>query len=254
METEEWIGCGNDTHDTYCLCDVVIKNPLPPITDCIRDGVADLWMGRELCEMKEYCYPWDDQKILDYLCDLRTFYDAWHDNQRAGIQAISLEEMEPLIRHDGEPQYSWWGRIREAFQYAMNRFDHCPTLIIRHLCLTPQELMEGLTTGKCGDGWTDERIKEIDSLLMEDNPNFRAISRDTGLTVAFINGLRKYWESRRERQGRTQDNPARELMHSLARNTDMTPRQIVDEVHRQYGFVYARSSVGKYRRRINKEQ
>lgn len=251
MESEDWIGCGHASHDTYCLCDVVITNPLPPVEDCIRDGVTDLWMGKELCDIKGYCLPWDNQKILDYLVDLRTFYDAWHDNQRTGIQAKHLEEMEPVMRIDDEPWPSYWGRVREAFQYAMDRFDHCPTSIIKHLCLTPQALMEGLTTGKCGDGWTEERIKELDTFLMEENLNFRAISRDSNLTVAVINGLRKYWDARRNRTGKGSDNPARERMHWLARNTKMKPRVIVDIVHQEYGFVYAPSSISKYRRRLN---
>lgn len=83
--TEEWIGCGISAHSPECLCDVIITKPLPPLEEVLQDGVYDLWMGKELCDLKGYCIPWTQDKILDYLTDLEKFYDSWHENIRMGL-------------------------------------------------------------------------------------------------------------------------------------------------------------------------
>jgi hypothetical protein len=250
MKTEEWIGCGISAHSPECLCDVIIRQPLPPLNEVLRDGVYDLWMGKELCDLKGYCVPWTNDKILDYLTDLEKFYDAWHENLRMGLDAEQLSDVQPLVFNEGEPQFVHWRVIREAFQYCMTKFTDSPNAIIMQLCITPQELLDALCTGKSNGKWDYNDIDKLDKLFMEQAIQYTAIADELNITVATVRGLKKYWDSRRVRG----DNPAKSLMHNLATTTTMPPREVIDEVYKQYGVLYSRSTVTKTRSRAKDKQ
>lgn len=251
MTTEETVGCGISAHSLDCLCDVVITNPLPPLEECITDGVYDVWMGKELADLRNYCVPWTNEKILDYFSDLVKFYDSWSENMKLGLDAEQLSEMEPLVFNHSEPQFVHWRIIREAFQYCMTKFSDSPKHIILQLCITPQELMNALTTGKTENKkWNYLTIDQMDELYSRQAINYTDIADELNITIATARGLKKYWDSRRTRG----DNPAKTYMHNLATTTDMPPREVIDAVYKQYGVLYSRSTVTKTRSRAKNKQ
>jgi hypothetical protein len=252
MEMEE-LGCGVATHGADCLCDVVITHALPPLGQCMTNAVQDMWMGKEMCKMRGYGIPWRDSDILSYLEDMEKFYDAFHSNEKLNNHdAMVLKDMEPILHDDSDSPYEKWGDIRDAVHYAMDRFDDDLNTILRQLHITPQEFIDSATTLKGGSGWTEKLVDQMETMFMDINPNYAQIARDLGVTVAVVHGLRKYWIQRRKRKDYegTKD-PAAEYMHSLCRNTNMTPKDIIAEVKEKYGKVYARSSVSRYRTRAS---
>lgn len=74
--SEEWLGCGVEGHDDTCLCDVVITEPTPIR---VADAVNEMFMGRQICDLRGYGRPWTTETMLDYFSDLCTFYDKWYD-------------------------------------------------------------------------------------------------------------------------------------------------------------------------------
>lgn len=244
---ETWLGCGVTGHDESCLCDVVITNPLPPINESIRDGVRDLWMGAELCELKGYGVPWTREKILDYLVDLETFYDAYHYSKHS-LSGDSLYEMEPLSFNDDDSPFVRWGKVREVVQYAMDKFGDSLVDIMNYYELSPQFLMDSLTTNKSGGVWDSDKVAKLDELFMADNLNYREIARYMNLSVATVNGLRKYWVARRERL-KGGDKPAQRMLHKLAKETTLSSKEIVDAVHKEFGKLYRTTAVNKIRSR-----
>ena len=251
--SDEWLGCGHSDHTPDCLCDVVITNPLPPITELYRgDVVSQLWMGKELADLKEYCIPWDDNKILDFFEDLVKFYDAYHDADGNIVRDSSaLVDMEPLLRYDDEQLMPWWGRIRHAVQFAMDHYDNSIDEILEHLQVTPQEFMEAATTNKAGDGWDVGMLLDFDKALMNPPLKWKRIARVFDLTVSTARGLDKYWSARRLRIHGS-DNPARDYFQKLCLETDMSPKEIEDEVYNRYGVVYNSTYVRKYRSRVRR--
>lgn len=245
--TEMWLGCGVTGHDESCLCDVVIKEPLPPINESIKDGVRDLWMGKELCDLKGYGVPWTRESILDYLVDLETFYDAYHYSKHS-LSGESLYEMEPLEFKDDDSPFVRWGQVREVVQYAMDKFNDSLVDIMNYYELSPELLMDSLTTGKSGIVWDETLVGKLDELFMADNLNYRDIARQLNLTVAMVNGIKKYWTVRRERL-KGGDKPAQNLLHKLAKETDMSPRDIVERVQIEFGKEYKPTVVNKIRSR-----
>ncbi len=69
------LGCGVADHDSTCLCDVIVKEPTPI---GVADAVDEMWMGRQLCEIRGYGSPWTGESLADYFTDLCRFYDEWH--------------------------------------------------------------------------------------------------------------------------------------------------------------------------------
>lgn len=245
MENE--LGCGVTGHDLSCLCDVVITDPLPPIHECIPNGIDDLWMGREICELRGYCIPWKRDTILDFFTDLVTFYDAYHYSKHS-LVGDSLHEMEPLVFKDEDSPFVRWGIVREAVQYAMDKFNDSLVDIMDYYELSPQFLMDSLTTNKSGGKWDRDKVARLDSLFMADNLNYRDIARYMSLSNATVNGLRKYWQARRERL-KGGDKPAQRMLHKLAKETELSSQEIVDIVHKEFGKLYRPTAVNKVRSR-----
>lgn len=247
---ESPLGCGVMEHEESCLCDVIITKPLPPLEECFRNAVEESFMGSKLCELRGYSAPWTNDKMLDYFTDMTTFWDAFHYEKKVFTTDVNtLEEVEEIVLHD-EPAFIKWGKIRDAIQTNMDRFDACLTDIIQHLSLEPQETMAALTTNKGGDGWTYEKIDKLDKLFMTEQ-NMSEIARQMDISVGIIKGLVKYWDKRRQRQG-TVVNPPRALLHELCRNTNLTATKILEMVYNETGFVYTKSAVSKYRTRFKK--
>jgi len=66
--------CGVDTHPDECLCDVIITTPTPIR---VPDAVDEMWMGAQVCEIRNYGRPWSTDSMLNYFADLCLFYDRW---------------------------------------------------------------------------------------------------------------------------------------------------------------------------------
>lgn len=246
---ESPIGCGVLEHDESCLCDVIITNPLPPLQECFRDAIEESFMGSRICKIRGYSAPWTSAKMLDYFEDMTMFWDAFHTEQKVFTTDVdTLNDVEEVVLEQDDPPFIKWGKIRDAVQTNMDRFDASLVNILQHLSLDPQDTMDALTTNKGGTGWTYERIEELDKLFMSE-PNMTEISNQTGISYGMIKGLVRYWEKRRKRQG-TGANPARALLHELCRNTDMTCTQIIEKVKQETGHVYTKSAISKYRIRF----
>jgi len=251
METE--YGCGVATHDSNCLCDVIITNPLPPLEDCMTNAVQDMWMGKQMVKMRGYSIPWRDSDILDYLEDMRMFYDAWHESKTITNQdAQTLEEMEVIFEDYSDSPWEKWGDIRTAVHYAMDRFDYGITRVLMHLQISAQTFVDAATTLKGGSGWTTEKLEKLEELLLTPDVTQKQIMDELDISISVVRGLTKYWEEPRNRVDYASRNDiAAQYMHQLCRNTSMTPRQIVDEVKQKHGKEYSRSTITNYRRRAN---
>lgn len=91
------MNCGNKEHDEECLCDVVV-HAITPIA--VGDGVHEMWMGKELCNIQGYNAPWTTDKMLDYFTDMCTFYDRWSalQKQKYAHQNPAHERMVQLLQ------------------------------------------------------------------------------------------------------------------------------------------------------------
>lgn len=248
-------GCGVAEHDEFCLCDVVITKPLPPLNECFRDAVAEMWMGKELCELKDYGVPWDNESILNYLSDLKTFYDEFHNNP------ITLElpkeqiDIVPLVKEYREQNAQWNLRVRNAVQYHMDNHNESICSILESLGLTPQIFIDSATAYNGGE-WDWERLALLDKMFSEHVFVLTRISNTVGCNIDVVKGLKKYWVPRRMRQGQG-NNPARQLLGKLSVDPEcahMSTRDICIIVEREYGVHYTNSAVSKIRNRTKRRQ
>ena len=247
---EQELGCGTAGHDPACLCDVVIERPLPPLTECMTNVVQDLDMGIQVAELRGYGIPWTNDSILDFLCDVQKFWDAWK-NQRNNADYTTLEAMPPIESNSFRYIQDFWRETRDAVMYAMNRWDSPLADILGQLCVSPQQFMDSVTNGHNPDVWDYPRLEKLEALFMEENLNFANMARTMDMTLANITGLRKYWAQRRDRSIGS-DNPAKDYMHKLAL-TDLKPSVVVRMVKEKHGVEYSRASVSKYRERAVKK-
>lgn len=245
---EQELGCGTAGHDPACLCDVVIVRPLPPLTECMTNVVQDLDMGPQVAELRDYGIPWTRETMLDFLCDVQKFWDAWK-TQRNNNDYTTLEAMPPIVWDTSRYMQDLWREVRECVLYAMNRWD-CPLGdILAQLQVTPQHFMDSVTNGHNTGVWDYPRLEKLEALFMEQNLNFASMARTMEISSDQIDGLRKYWAQRRERHIGS-DNPAKDYMHQLAL-TDLKPSVVVRMVKEKHGVEYSRASVSKYRERAH---
>jgi len=247
---EQELGCGVAGHDPACLCDVVIGRPLPPLEKCMTNVVRDLDMGLEVAELRGYGIPWTRDSILDFLCDVQKFWDAWK-HQRVNSNYTTLEAMPAIVCDTYQYIQDFWREVRDAVLYAMNRWD-CPLVdILNQLQISPQQFIDSVTNGHNPDVWDYPRLEKLEALFMEENLNFANMARTMDISLGNITGLRKYWAQRRERLVGS-DNPAKDYMHKLAL-TDLAPSVVVRMVREKHGVEYSRASVSKYRERAHKK-
>jgi hypothetical protein len=249
-EELELLGCGVAEHDESCLCDVVITKPLPPLEECFKDAVAEMFMGKELCEIKDYCAPWTNEKILSYLEDMRTFYDEFHSHP---LLSLGVEKM---VKDFNEPSAKWWARVCNMVQHYMDNTDSKLVDIIQAMGLTPQEFIDIATHHNAGDGWDKDRLNMLDSMFSKDVFVLTRIAKEVNITVPTATGLRRFWIPRRMRNGQGQ-NKARVMLGNLALDpayAHLSTRQICDIVNAQYGTEYTNSLVSKIRNRTRARQ
>ncbi len=250
MEAE--LGCGTAGHDPACLCDVVIRQPLPPLHECFRDAVQELGMGAQIAELRDYGIPWTDETILDFLCDVQKFWDAWNDRLANGDYR-QLVDVPPLRFESSIKNFHKWAEVREAVLFCMNRFGESLVTILDHLGVSADLFMASATQNKVGVGWRMSEMRDLDEAMMRPNLVMTEVAEIFSLSPRTVEGLRKYWDERRKRLEYGGDNPARMYMQQLCRDTDLPPTRIVEMVYESHGVKYARSSITKCRERMMKK-
>lgn len=248
--TEEWLGCGVAEHNADCLCDVVIRKPLPPLEDCIVDGVTSLKMGERICEIQGYGIPWSRNQMLDYFTDLTEFTDRWA-TEKHWVKSDDYECLDnvPSFGDDLLATFQQWELIRDTVQMCMDKFDEPLAYILEHLCLSPDEFITAATcrpdVGFC---WDSETIMVFENYMMYCDVNYADVSRMFSITDGVTEGLRKYFYNRRIKKYGS-DTPVKDAMHKYALTTSLTPSQIRDAILDEYGIEYSISAISKYRKR-----
>jgi hypothetical protein len=246
---DDWLGCGHADHDSDCLCDVVLDENRS--RTWIGDAVNDVYMGSQICEIRGYGVPWTRDSLVDYLCDLRTFNDALiAQNKTFDFQYQSLYDVDEIPDSvSGLVRYSL---ISNNVLKCMERFNYPLTYVLRKLNVSAEEFVASATRNKCRSGWTYEQLDSLEEDMTNENVSYPSIAIKYSITFACVKGLRKYWGSRRT-SWHSGDNEAQQYMHKLCLTTDMTPKQICDEVYNKYNFLFARSAISKFRSRHRKK-
>lgn len=236
------LDCGVAEHGSDCLCDVVITKPLPPLEECFRDAVAEMWMGREICELRGYCSPWTDDKILDYLLDVQRFGDA--------VANGALDD--GGYTYDGRHVFSRWEYVRKAVMYRMENYEDSVVSALGSLGVTVSEFMLATSMNSSRKAWTDEEFVEFDRRMLDPAAVYMRIAADFGISDEFVYNLRKYWLPARVRlfDNKSQIEQAKEYLHQLCRETDLPANTVIEMVHSQYGKTYSRSMVCKIRKNV----
>lgn len=237
METE--IGCGVATHSMECLCDVKIINPLPPLADCIRDGVADLFMGSRVCEIQNYGVPWTNESMLDYFTDMVTYWDALHAEQE--LYAVLGTD---VVIDATEPTFTRWGKVRDAIQSCMDKKGVTLSGVIRHLGLDAQEAMDALTANRGSKEWTFERIDELERLIKL-GVSRKVIAEQLDIPFGNVRGLAHLFKSKENETAKAQ---ARKLLNELCL-TDYNAATIMNIIVTETGIQYTPSAITKRRTR-----
>jgi len=237
METE--IGCGVATHSKECLCDVNIINKLPPLEDCIRDGVADLFMGARVCEIQEYGVPWTRDSMLDYFTDMVKYWDALHAEQE--LYAVMGTD---VVIDATEPTFTRWGKTREAIQSCMDKKGVTLSGVIRHLGLDAQEAMNALTANRGSKEWTFERIDELERLIKL-GVSRKVIAEQLDIPFGNVRGLAYLWDSQKAEVPKVQ---ARKMLNELCA-TDYDAATIMEIIVTETGVQYGRGAIAKRRAR-----
>ena len=235
METE--IGCGVAEHSSACLCDVKIINPLPLLADCIRDGVADLFMGSRVCEIQGYGVPWNRLSMLDYFTDMVEYWDAFHTEQALYSDVVKID--------DTEPTFIRWGKTREAIQFCMDKGNVTLSGVIQHLGLDCQEAMNALTANRGTKDWTFARIDELER-LMKLGVSRKVIAQKLDIPFGNVRGLAYLFKSKEKDTAKMQ---ARTLLNELCMNPDYNAATIMEIIVTETGVQYTPSAITKRRTR-----
>lgn len=234
METE--IGCGVATHSKECLCDVNIINKLSPLTDCIRDGVADLFMGSRVCEIQGYGVPWTRDSMLDYFIDMVHYWDALHAEQALYSDVVNID--------DTEPTFTRWGNIRQTIQSCMDKGGVTLSGVIQHLGMDAQEAMNALTANRGSKEWTFARIDELERLIKA-GVSRKVIAEQLDIPFGNVRGLAHLWDSQTGHVPKVQ---ARKLLNELCAG-DYDAATIMEIIVTETGVQYSRGAIAKRRAR-----
>lgn len=183
-ETEQ-LGCGVDTHDIDCLCDVRIETVTPINIKCL---VKDMKYGLEICEIKDYCEPWDDTQIINYMTDLVYAHDEM------GKWASVLEHYDKSSREVDTigRNLSDWKSIRQTAQ-AMLGDDRRPKVnqVLVILGITAEQFMSAVTTGKFV--MDEKTLDEFEHVILNSKPNVASIAKQFGMSYEITRNLITYW-------------------------------------------------------------
>lgn len=232
--------CGVEEHPEECLCDVVITRPLPPLHECFRDAVSEMWMGRQICELRDYSAPWTNDKILDYLSDVQRFAEA--------VAKGALDD--GGYTDDGGHVFSRWEYVRKAVLYRMEHYEDSMVNALASLGVSAQEFMVASSMNSSRKAWTDEQFAEFDRRMLDPSAVYMRIAVDFGISDEFVYNLRKYWAPARMRAfgDKNTTEQAKEYMRRLCLETDLDAAEIIAMVESQYGKKYSRAMICRVRK------
>jgi len=222
----------------------------------ISDGVHGMWMGRQLCEVRGYCAPWTNEKILDYFTDLCKFYDAWSESASHALLPDTVADLQAL-ELEGDT-FNRWKLIRSYVEGAYNKYvDESLLSIMKMLGVSPTLWMQACTTGglpKCFEA-SDDFVDGLENYYMShEKIVWKQLGEHFGLKPKMMKNLCRIFEKRHMvKYGyKTLDRRvAKKILNEMALTTNLTPTQICNEVFRRTEVRFHISAVTKIRRRKN---
>lgn len=220
----------------------------------ISDGVHGMWMGRQLCEVRDYGVPWTDEKILDYFQDLCKFYDAWSECVSDVVMPDSITEVQTLDLSC--ETFSKWKLIRSHVQGAYQKFpSESLVSILAALAITPTQYLQACTTGGIPKGvvCTAEFLDEVESAFLATPKIVWAhFAKRFGVNARTMKNICAVFAKRHiQAYGNIEGDrrEARRLLNSLSLCTEGTPTHITTEVFDRTGVRFDLSAVTKIRKR-----
>lgn len=184
----DWLGCGVDNHRADCLCDVRVAPTEVPIN--IKCMVQSMKHGEEICEIRNYTQPWDDQQIVSYLGDL--LYA--HDEIRSGKWDMLLEHYDKSSRDVDTigRAVSDWKSIRQTAE-AMLQDQRRPKVrqVLVVLGVTAQQFTRAVTTNKFE--MDAETLDEFERVILDGKPKIAHVAKQFGMSFDITRNLMTYW-------------------------------------------------------------
>lgn len=244
VSSETWLGCGVSYHDDDCLCDVIITS-VAPIT--VRDCVNDMYMGREICDIRGYCLPWTDEKILDYFTDLVRGHDAWVDSGMRDIDYTTNDDT-------GSAQSNTmvkWKHIRQVVRQALSGTNPKPPieLVLQALNIPAEQFVFAVTAGKFTMNL--ETLNRFETRVLAGIESLTGVAREFGTTYEIVGNLYKYWNislSPKHRNTKAKQ-VQRVRMDELILQGHM-PATISKILLEEYDYVIDRHTVSKRKSRL----
>lgn len=238
-------GCGVDTHDEECLCDVVITKH---VDVSVNDAVNNMWMGARICDIKDYGAPWSDGSMLDYFQDLLTLHDAWTVRREfVDVDALTFPEgMDIILR---------WKLIRDEVERLITELDAPLVQILSRLNVTIDDFLSAASTNKITVSITEESMNVLEQRLMNPKQNMDAIASDVGVSLNIVRSLSKYYRGRRQRV-HGDSRPASSMLKVMSTSVNddgvytYTSSEIMLALKEKFGIEYSRSAISHTRKRM----
>lgn len=158
----DWLGCGVYEHGPDCLCDVKITKPTPTV----KDWVNDMWMGREICDIRGYGKPWTSSMLADYLSDLSQFHSALTLHGMGGRTGSGDADTNMLE----DASFAGMTNVRTAVKEMLERMPK-PSLVgaLQILGITPEKFLLAVTQAKMdgAEDWDYQRMQQFENDVME---------------------------------------------------------------------------------------
>lgn len=244
--------CGYLEHGSECLCDV---KPIG-VKIGVADLVNDMFMGRELCDVRNYCAPWTPNDILDYFTDLCTFYDAYAEQKKNPV-IIGDFESQTLPEHVRHGEHGGRTQIRHYVRTVYDTHGRSMSDTLRQLGVSPDEYRYSLSVSrKSKYHLTADDIDYLErELTKAQRPPMAELRSKVNVPEVTIMAFAKEVEERRRQLHKnTMDesadmDAATTMAKNLALNTGHTPTKIVRMVYDKTGVILNISTPVKYRKR-----
>lgn len=242
----DWLGCGVYEHGPECLCDVKVEQP----TVTVRDWVNDVWMGRQLCDVRGYCAPWTSAKLADYLSDLGKFHAAL---KLYGMESGSQGDR--VLETDSGVAFASLMNIRDAVRNMLEKMPN-PSLAdaLRFLGVPVPRFLDAATQYKLrgSESWTYETLDDFEEAILAHGKIADVCDR-FGITEQNLYTLKDYLRPVFVARGISfvkSASPEREAARKLALDLiadGLENASIVWEVERKYGIKYSSAAISKMR-------
>ena len=247
-------GCGVVGHHHTCLCDVIITKPTPIR---IRNAVADMWMGEEICEMRNYGTPWLDMDMVDYFTDLLRGHDAWVASGIPESLETRSEHHQTRYKEDGTlitGPIIGWKPIRESVRQALSGTNPKPPveMVLLSLGFTAEQFTQAASTNRFSMDM--ETLNRFEQRVLAGIDSMSKFAKDFNTTVETARTLFKYWNvpyapTYKHKKG---NNIQRMRLKELVLEGHM-PITISEILFREFGYVITRHSVSKAKSKILKK-